>query len=120
MVLALSWQGTPDEIERATLAYLRRVDSRLDAAIGLITDLLQREARLNAPWTDRTGAAREGLSAAALSSLAAQDIVRIYLFHTVPYGIFLELSRGGKYAVIMPTIERLAPTIQSILQGVLQ
>lgn len=59
------------------------------------------EARMKerAPWTDRTGNARNGLAA---RSRVGDDEFSLILFHQVPYGIYLETKNGGKYAVIMP------------------
>lgn len=58
-------------------------------------------ARVNAPWTDRTTNARGGLEAQAFNSKDHHEIV---LYHTMPYGIWLEVRFAGKYAIITPTI----------------
>lgn len=55
--------------------------------------------RNNASWTDRTGNARNGLRATVVQG---PDSVAIVLFHSVPYGVFLEVRWGGKYAIIAP------------------
>lgn len=57
--------------------------------------------RSNAPWTDRTGNARGGLFASARSDGNGHTIV---IYHTVPYGIWLEVAHGGQYAIITPTL----------------
>jgi hypothetical protein len=60
-------------------------------------------AKRNAPWKDRTGAARNGLTAEFVGDrFFERQAIRV--FHTVPYGIFLEVKNAGKYAVIVPTI----------------
>jgi hypothetical protein len=118
MADVIQWDGIPEQLEANTMAYLERVDDRIGAAINQIVTLLQSSARTTAPWVDRSGDAREGLGAAGLVDLAARDIVRIYLFHTASYGPYLERSRGGKYAVIMPTLERLTPSIWAILESI--
>jgi hypothetical protein len=59
-------------------------------------------AKANAPWTDRTTNARQGLTGIAIP--AATGVV-IYLFHTMYYGIFLELAHGGAYAIILKSME---------------
>jgi hypothetical protein len=59
-------------------------------------------AKQNAPWTDRTGAARQGLTAEV--SEHGDDIV-LELYHTVDYGVWLETIQAGAYAIIMPTLE---------------
>lgn len=59
-------------------------------------------AQENAPWEDRTGMARAGLD----SDWEYQGFkISVYLFHTVEYGIWLEIRWSGKYAIIAPTLE---------------
>jgi hypothetical protein len=58
-------------------------------------------AKNNAPWENRTGDAREGLTALGDQRLTSYTIT---LFHTVDYGIWLEVRWDGKYAIIMPTM----------------
>lgn len=76
------------------------------------------EARLKerAPWTDRTGNARNGLAARAI---LGGDTASLVLFHQVPYGIYLELKNGGKYQVIMPVVQEIAPQIMSTMNKIL-
>lgn len=65
-------------------------------------------AKMNAPWADRTGAARNGLTASV--ELEAGEVV-LTLEHTVDYGQWLELIQDGRFAIIMPTLEALGPEI---------
>lgn len=66
-------------------------------------------AQSHAPWNDRTGDARAGLGAQAETGLGGNIIVT--LFHTVSYGIWLEVRWGGKYAIIIPTVEQKGPEL---------
>ena len=81
--------------------------------------IMQNQARANAIWTDRTGNARGGLFAKVEDNGFGKDI-RIHLAHTVYYGLFLEVSNAGRYAIIMPTIEanlgRLLADLKAILE----
>lgn len=70
---------------------------------GEFADELLQYARDNAPWDDRTGDARAGLD--YLVSLRNESL-EIALFHTVEYGIWLEIRWGGRYAIIIPTVEQ--------------
>ena len=72
--------------------------------------------KLNAPWSDQTGNARNGLAARAYRD---NDEVGIVLFHQVPYGIWLETRFGGKYAIIEPTIEAMSPTVMASFERIL-
>lgn len=64
--------------------------------------------KTNAPWTDRTGNARNGLAARAYQE---GDEVGIVLYHQVDYGIWLETRWSGKYAIIQPTIDEMGPRV---------
>lgn len=65
-------------------------------------------AQANAPWEDRSGLARSGLGTDVYEE---GDTVNLVLFHTVDYGIWLETIQSGRFAIIMPTLEALAPGI---------
>lgn len=65
-------------------------------------------AKTNAPWSDRTGDARDGLDTEV--EWEGNDIAW-YLYHTVEYGPWLELIQNGRYAIIMPTLEMFAPKV---------
>ena len=77
---------------------------------------VQTYMRANAPWEDRTGDARSGLFCTPEEDV---DAFNLYLFHTVDYGIWLEVRWGGYYAIIDPTIEVMGPEVMSALNGLL-
>lgn len=74
-------------------------------------------AQSNAPWDDRTGAARAGLSS-DVEIGRGQDLV-VSLFHTVDYGVWLEVRWGGRYAIIMPTVENKGPELLARMKGMM-
>jgi len=69
--------------------------------------------KANAPWVDRTGAARQSLRAEVEPPTAAQvqQMVELILAHGVEYGVFLELKNAGAFAIINPTLDAAAPKI---------
>lgn len=75
------------------------------------------EARVKekAPWTDRTGNARNGLAAKAILGGETEQLV---IFHQVPYGIYLETKNNGKYAVIMPTVMDIGKEIMGTMNKI--
>lgn len=77
-------------------------------AFNDLANELASKAGDNAPWEDRTGDARAGLEAKA--DLVGGDLV-LTLYHTVEYGLWLEVIQNGNFATIMPTLEREAPRI---------
>jgi hypothetical protein len=103
----------------------------------------QDEARLDAPWEDRTSNARGGIffavdgfgmspligevtpeAKAEMSDVAVEsgdmDTLIITLGHTVFYGKYLETSNGGRYAVVMSTLEKNLPQLERMLQDALK
>lgn len=83
----------PLKLERAIVAAIEYHATRAEAY-----------ARSNAPWTDRTTNARNGLF--AVTEHEPFKAHRIILSHSVPYGIWLEIRWSGKYQIILPTIDR--------------
>lgn len=80
----------------------KTMDRMSEIAVEFAGELLD-YARQNAPWNDRTGDARGGLSSEVT---AENESLEIQLYHTVTYGIWLEIRWGGKYAIIIPTVEQ--------------
>jgi hypothetical protein len=72
--------------------------------------------KVNAPWTDQTSNARNGLAARAYRD---QDQIGIVLYHQVSYGIWLETRFGGKYAIIQPTIDAMSPKVMARFERIL-
>jgi len=64
----------------------------------------EKAAKMNAPWKDHTGHARQGLQGKA--GWESQDVIKITLSHTVEYGPRLELDYDKKYAILEPTLSR--------------
>lgn len=65
-------------------------------------------AKSNAPWSDITGSARNGLTARVF--MEGGEVV-LELAHTVEHGYWLEVIQDGAFAIIMPTLEALGPEI---------
>lgn len=63
-------------------------------------------AQSNAPWADRSGDARAGLDTDVQND---DGLIELTLFHTVDYGLWLEVIQNGNFAIIMPTLESQGP-----------
>lgn len=83
-----------------------KVKRAMVAAAGLTATRGEQYMKENAPWTDRTGAARNGLGA---NVVVETNKVAVVLYQSVPYGGFLELRWDGKYAIIEPTMAAVGP-----------
>ncbi|MGE3487447.1 MAG: hypothetical protein AB7L09_22225 [Nitrospira sp.] len=100
-------------IKRDTLRpKLKEADEVAVKAIQLAVEAMCTRAitmmREGAPWTDRTTAARNGLVAIPENQ---DDGASMHLIHSVPYGIWLEIRWSGRYAIIGPVRDRIAPQV---------
>lgn len=91
--------------DRKLKVNLRNYEEEVDRALRFIMDYhaAEGQARMktNAPWTDRTSAARNGLFTVTEHSKGHYTII---FSHSVNYGIWLEVKFSGRDAVIMPTV----------------
>lgn len=95
-----------EKVEQAVMAVLEREAPKVEG-----------HAKVNAPWTDQTGNARQGLRAQAFDE--GGGMKGIVLYHQVPYGIWLEVKNSGEYAIILPTIEVMGPQVMASLENIL-
>ena len=105
------WTGT---LAKGIANFQFKTGDGVGEAVVKFAERLQQYARENAPWEDRTTDARQGLTASVDQS---DDNIELTLAHTVDYGIWLEIRWGGRYAIIIPTIEQLGPDIYDEMQG---
>ena len=84
---------------------------RMQSYAQLAAKELESEAKANAPWTDRTAAARTGLNGSASRS---GDAITITLRGSVRYMVYLELAHGKRWAILWPTMQANA---QRIMEG---
>lgn len=142
--MSFEWKVSPKVIADGLEKYGQRALVAIQAVANYWGQSIQDQARENAPWEDRTGNARGGLFFAVdgfglepltggvtpearseMSDVAVEsgdkDTLIITLAHTVFYGKFLELSNGGRYAIIMSTIEAnlgsLERQVQELFRG---
>lgn len=84
---------------------------------------VERYMKHNAPWTDRTTNARNGLFATAQKSATRimESTFAIVLGHSVDYGVYLEegTSKMRARPIIMPTIRIYAPKVIGTLTKIL-
>ena len=95
----------------------RQVSNRVRAAIGVYADTaakqMEREAKQNANWDDRTTNARNSIQG---NFNWQGDNAIITLSGNMDYSVFLELAHEKRFAILKPTIERNAPVVISAYQ----
>ena len=91
--------------------YKTRVEAGLLMYATTKANELESYMKLNRPWTDRTGHARQRLTGWVE---VLTNKVRIYIGHGVDYGIYLELCHEKRYAILQPTVNALS---KEVLKG---
>jgi len=131
------WTRPPSALNPAIAAYGDKVTAAVIAVAQFIGAKAESYAKANAPWTDRTANARQGLFYAVDSesggevsgsaNLGGQEseairvgkgVVALYLSHSMSYGKWLELCNAGKYRIIMPTMEAHYNELMQMLRGI--
>lgn len=115
MKASIQFEGF-DDMRRRLHEYERRVKFAIRQVAVYWSAVFEAYAKQNAPWTDRTGNARQSLYT-WIEDLS-NDTVRLYLSHGVDYGVFLETKYAERFSIIMPTIRRHLPAIRQMLQDI--
>lgn len=87
------------------------MDAAIEEVLEEFAESMEEYARTHASWEDRSGDARDGLTAEVVDGGLFQN--SIVLYHTVDYGIWLEIRWNGRYAIILPTIEHYGPLVMA-------
>ena len=98
----------PDVLNRVISLFTNKGLNKMDSMSSSIIQELEGYAKLNAPWQDRTGNARAGLKGAVNRE---KNAITISIAHSVDYGIYLERSNSGRFAILAPTLTAMRPKI---------
>jgi len=136
------WRVSPSQGYDAN-RYVRVVEQGVfDLLNNVWAVTLENDAKVNAPWRDRTGNARQTLAGYAVrvpQSGSVQAVfvsdgerllpwtydpgrggIALILRHGMSYGKQLELARQGRFAIVGPTLDWARPQIWSSVQRMLK
>jgi hypothetical protein len=89
------------------LKNLEEEQKRMDAAVKMvakfISEEMERYAKENAIWTDRTANARQGLKG---TTRFDEDKIYAVIHHSVDYGKWLEIAHNKQYAILKQTVNK--------------
>ena len=119
--MSFSWQVTPEQAFVPLYAqYAQELEREIVQLAERMADEIVEYMKSEAPWQDRTGEARANLF--TLVQHEAGQMVSILLSHgsLIPYGVYLELGYGGRFAIIAPSIDWFGPRLFHEVQAILQ
>ncbi len=110
------WVTPPEVLAGNTKAWGEKLLQAMLELGDYFAGIIQSWMQQNAPWSDRTSNARQGLVAIADKAAASFTIT---MMHTVEYGVYLELgtSRMGALPVIGPALEAHIGQVFAALQA---
>lgn len=110
MPTGLTWQNPPERAWSELAArYARAVENMVYAVAKRWAPRIEEWMKVNAPWTDRTGNARQGLYTEV--NRVAGSMVQIILAHGVEYGLWLEISNASRFGIVNPALDHFGPLI---------
>jgi hypothetical protein len=95
---------------------IRDIDKQIDRIIDYNALWGTAWMKLNAPWTDDTGAARASLIAIAANRGSTHTIT---VAHGVSYGIWLEVANSGRFQILAPAMRAIAANVLRSMTGLL-
>lgn len=102
---------------------VEKLSNQTDLALQLFCETgalkMQAYAQQNAPWTDRSGRARQTLKG---SSEKQPEKYVIKIAHGVDYGIWLEFAHEKRFAIIPDTLryvgqQEIMPAFKELMKG---
>ena len=78
-------------------------------AINRVAPEAERYMKLNAPWKDRTGNARAGLTATYSRDRRNDEFTIALSYRNIDYDVHLEYGMSGRFSILRPTAEALFP-----------
>ena len=113
----MKWTGL-EQMQRNIMGYGQAV-KKVPFAIGqYYAPQMETDAKHEAKWTDRTGNARQSLNGRVWQENNGNTTI-IQLAHGVFYGKHLELHYQGRYAIILPILQRYYPQVGESLVAAL-
>ena len=147
MTSRVYWVKPPSIMVPALNQYQQKLLLAIYAVAAYVGQAMQDDARRKAKWEDRTGNARSGVFFAvdgfgiapitgAVGDISVDssgrgqadqavisgtsDRLVLALSHTMYYGKYLELSNGGRYAIIISTMQAHVPQLERMLKALLR
>jgi len=116
--MPIVWERAPQDAVQAGMdAYQAAVYQAIYALALRRKPEIENWMKENAPWVDRTGNARQSLHVVVEATV---QYITLGLWHGMWYGIYLENSNAGTYAILGPAVDHWTPILMADIQAVLQ
>ena len=108
MSRTLRWEVPPSKaFPNLTFLLAAQLEADLLALMNRYQPTVENYMKQQAPWTDRTGNARQGMYARVHHTPKVS--IRMDLDHSMWYGKYLGYHHAGRFAIVLPTRDYYAP-----------
>lgn len=104
------------EFKSKSLEFQAKFQASIPIVMRSVASQIKAYAKASAPWTDRTGNARQGLQ---YRTQVSDSEIAIILYHTMEYGFWLELAHQRRYKILEESIQAKVPDMVEALKGLL-
>ena len=80
--------------------------------------MVESEMKTGRPWQDQTNQAKAGLNVRVTQPNS--NTLRMTLAHSAPHGVFLELAKEKRFAIIAPTLKKYQYEVIEDLDGIMK
>jgi len=106
----LRWEVTPNKaFPDLAFLYADAIEAELLKLMQRYAPVVENYMKQQAPWTDRTGLARQGMYTKV--EYKPKQFIRMDLDHRMWYGKYLEYHHAGRFAIVLPTRDYYGPRI---------
>jgi len=116
-VSSFRWTRPPTRTWDAA-RYSQALDDGVERLLNYWAPQIEGSAKQGAPWTDRTGNARQTLAAFAYRKQA--HLHALALRQTMDYGVFLETRWQGTYGIVLRTLQGYYGSVWSSVEDLLK
>ena len=108
--MGVTWEVPPEQaFEELATEYASAIHRGVVAICQRWAPEIANWMKANAPWTDRTGNARQALYTEV--NEVVNSMVELIAGHGVEYGLWLEVRWAGRFAIVNPALDFFAPKI---------
>ena len=117
----IKWSKTPEQAYKELYdEYAETIEKEVMRIITRYKGEIENHMKAEAPWTDRSGNARQALWADIEHKVRVMITVTFGHSHGIEYGVYLEFANAGKYAIVNPTFDIFAPRIWADIERMLK
>lgn len=84
--------------------FVKQLENGIILVFELYAPQIEGDMKENAPWTDRSGNARQTLK--VFWYKPEDGVLALVAKQQMDYGLWLELKNGGRFAIVLPTLEQ--------------